>query len=672
MEKWIKRTISLGSGLFLTGKVNPSVIPYYPQKTKVSGEEERYFRRSYPEKVGVSSGRILAMLRALERERRANIHSLVVIKDGLVISECSHPGYGVNTWHLSHSMSKTLTGMAIGILVDEGILSVEERLIDIFPDIHSKDPRFSDITVYHLLTMSAGVRFSEAGSVSETRWTEAFFESGVAFAPGTQFSYNSMNTYILARIVVERTGMSLTDFVTERILRPLDITNFFWEIGPEGIEKGGWGVYMSAESWAKLGYMMLSGGEFDGVRILSERWVGEASRSHILTPDIVGPYNYGYQLWSSKKNGTYLFNGMLGQNVWVCPTNNIVVSFNSGNNELFQNSPAMAVIEKYLAYDLTDDLKESCFSGDLLELRAAEGEFFTSRHWVRPLEERHGITYALGLRNRTPYPEVWSELVGKYQFIKNNYGMFPLIIRAMQNNLRGTIDGVEFEREGDGIFFTFTEGGESYRLEVGFYDFKTSVIEYHGEKYIVKVIGEAMENEDREMIYKIELLFPEMPNTRMLKFSFDEDGGLRMRMSEMPNHKIADVFIEEMSLTNPALSFVFKLFEKRVGGNIVEVKLKEAFNPELVGARIGSENYVAIMDRERQRVRSNEKTARFVDGVVKRFFHDAEEELGENIPREKSGFQTFIGDIVERIKAKFPQKSKTEPAQLPPDDGENS
>ena len=660
MEKWVKRVISLGTGLFLTGKINPSVIPYYPQKTEISGEEQQYFPRVHPERVGVSSGRLLSMIKALERERRANIHSLVVIKDGAVIAECAHPGYGVNTWHLSHSMSKTLTGMAIGILVSDGLLSVDERLVDIFPDLHYKDPRFPNISVYHLLTMSAGVRFSEAGSISESHWTEAFFEAPLSYFPGSSFSYNSMNTYILARIVALRSGLSLTDFVTKRILAPLEIENFFWERGPEGVEKGGWGVYMSAESWAKLGYMMLSGGEFFGSRILPEEWVKEATRAHAIAPDIVGPYNYGYQLWTSENSDNYLFNGMLGQNVWVCPRNNIVVSLNSGNNELFQDSPAMAVVEKYLAADLSNDLHDSCHAGSYSELRDAEERFFVSRHWVRPYEPKGGLKYALGLASRTPYPEEWDQLLGKYNFIKSNYGMMPLIVRTMQNNMKSSLEGIEFERDGEQIYFTFTEGGESYRLEIGFYDFKETVLDYHGERYIVKVIGEAMENEDREMVYKLELLFPELPNTRMIKLSFNEDGSLLMRMSEMPNHKIADVYLEEMTLTNPALSLVFGIFEKRVGENIVAKKLRDGFNPVLTGARIGTENYTEIMDKEREVARVNLKNARLIDAVVKKFFHDAdaEEREAEVEDYERSGFRAFLGDVMDRIKAKFPQKKK--------------
>jgi len=650
----MKRVIELGAGLVFTGKANPSVVPYYPQKTEISGEEERYFHRSYPEKVGVSSGRILAMLEALEREKRANIHNLLLLKDGELICDCSHPGYSVNTWHLSHSMSKTVTGMAIGMLVDEGSLDTDTRLVDIFPHAYYHDERIADITVKHLLTMTTGVRFSEAGSVSESRWTDAFFESSLAFNPGEQFSYNSMNSYILAKIVCKVSGLGLMDFLKPRLFEPLHIDNVFWELGPEGIEKGGWGLFMSVESWAKLGLMMLEGGSFEGKRILSESWVKESTTGHAKTPDSLGHYDYGYQLWVSRDGEGFLFNGMLGQNVWVYPKNNIVLALNSGNNELFQNSPAMEVVEKYLALDLADDLTESCFGGDLVDLRRKEAHFFESRHWIRPYQQKKGISFRLGFRPKPHYPEEWDNILGRYHFSKNNLGILPLFVRAMQNNLKNSIDGVAFEREGDSIFFIFSEGGVNYKLEVGFYDFKETVLDYHGEKYILKVIGEAMEDEDREMLYKLEILMPEMPNTRKLKFSFDIDGRLVMRMSEMPNEKIADAFLRDMTVNNQRLAFFYGIVEKRVGKNFAKNKLIETFAPTLIGARIGDPNYISVMDEEREKLKAGEKTAKLINTVITKFLHDEDDIPEEEI--SQSGIRSFIGDIVERIKSKIPTK----------------
>ena len=194
MERWVKRTIELATGVVFTCKSNPSVIRYYPQKTEISGYEKPYFHRVNPEKRGVSSGRLLAMLKALEREKRSNVHSLICLKDGEVICECTHPGYEINTWHLSHSMSKTVTGMAIGMLVDDGKLSLDDRLVDILPEYAYRDDKIAEITVKHLLTMTTGVRFAEAGSVTESNWTEAFIDSSCAFKPGRDLAYNSMNS----------------------------------------------------------------------------------------------------------------------------------------------------------------------------------------------------------------------------------------------------------------------------------------------------------------------------------------------------------------------------------------------------------------------------------------------------------------------------------------------
>ena len=87
MERWIKRSVELATGLIFTGRQNPSVIPYYPQKTEISSYEERYFKRTYPERHGVSSGRLIAMLKALEKDKRVNVHTLVCLKGGEVICE---------------------------------------------------------------------------------------------------------------------------------------------------------------------------------------------------------------------------------------------------------------------------------------------------------------------------------------------------------------------------------------------------------------------------------------------------------------------------------------------------------------------------------------------------------------------------------------------------------
>jgi hypothetical protein len=227
--------------------------------------------------------------------------------------------------------------------------------------------------------------------------------------------------------------------------------------------------------------------------------------------------------------------------------------------------------------------------------------------------------------------------------------MVPLIVRAMQNNFRSSVDGIEFEREGDSIFFVYTEGGASYRLEVGFSDFKETVIDLHGEKYIVRVMGEAMEDEDRNMLYKLELLFPELPNTRMIKLSFTDEDKLLMRMSEMPSEKIAGVFMKEMNGTNPKMNAYMELIEKRIGKNTANKRMTDTFAPSLIGARIGSESYTRIMDEEREKLKLGEKTTRIVDTIIDKLLHEEDDEVNS---------RGFLGEIVDRIRSRIPQKAK--------------
>ncbi|MBQ8528273.1 MAG: serine hydrolase [Clostridia bacterium] len=618
MENWLKRAATLITSLTFPSDSSPSVVPFYPQKLEVSGEEKRYFQRSMPERFGISSARIYNMLCELEGERRANIHNLLILAGGEVIAECSRDGYGTGVWHLSHSMSKTVTGMAVGMLVDDGLLSVSTPLVKLFPEVPYKDKRFPDITVKHLLAMQTGVPFAEAGSVTETKWLETFFGSTLKFAPGSNFSYNSMNSYVLARIVARITGRSLTDFLEERLFSPLGITNYFWEMGPEGVEKGGWGLFLSPESWAKIGYMVLSGGVFEDKRILSEEWIEESTTCHAEAPMIDGDFNYAYQIWVGRSTEEILFNGMLGQNVWICPKNNLVVVVNSGNNELFQMSPAMDIIRKYLGCDIEDSLTRR----DVRVLHEREAHFFDSRRWVRPLEKKRGLLYFLHIRSRSGFDERWGEVLGTYAFPKNNVSMLPLFIAGMQNNMEAGLESFTFERVGESLIFSFREGGESYAVEAGLYEYKTTVLDFRGERYIVSVMAEALINKFGDEEYRLEFLFPEMPNTRMIRMYFTDEG-LQVEFSEVPNNRIVDMLLARVPETSSVAGFAITLLERRFGEDFIEKKVEEIFSPKLLGVSVDDPDCEEILRRLEAERAEESGTVRVLRSLVTRFFKES-------------------------------------------------
>ena len=648
MEKWKRRSIDLLTSLAFGVGGEIEVVPYYPQKTEVSRAEMPFFSRTLPEKKGISSKRLYNMLCELENESRANIHSIMVICRGEIICECSAEGYSTNEWHISHSMSKTVCGMVIGILVDEGKIKTDDRLVDIFPEIPYKDKRFPLITVDHLLSMTCGVDFAEAGAITEERWTEIFFSSSLKFTPGTKFFYNSMNSYILAKIAVELSGKSIKDLVGKRIFEPLGIENYFWEVGPENIEKGGWGLYLSAESWAKLGLMFMGGGSFDGKRILSERWVRMAGETHAISPDFNGDFNYGYQLWVARESNQVLFNGMLGQNVWMCPDNDIVVVMQSGNNELFQDSPMLEIIRRHLGGEIEDPIS---FKDAPMLTRKAK-DFFKVRRWVHPLDKQHGLFYFLGLKNKTPYDDSWDGILGTYKFPENNSGILPLFVRAMQNNLETSIDEMSLYRDGDSLFLAVKERDEVHRLEIGLYEYKDTVLDFRGEKYIVKAIGEASHDTDGSLTYRIELLYPELPNVLMLKLKKTLKDRIAVSMKEIPNDGIVDSMAFRLADSHSTVALLTNALDNKFGREVIRDRIRKTFAPTFVAADKSAPGYEIVVADEEAISREESALGRMIKSVVQKYIKYDED--GDGKP--DFNIKSIFTDIADRFRGKWGSK----------------
>ncbi len=649
MENWQLRAFNLLLGLGKPNETSPGVIDYTPSKPKISGDETGYFKRSSPERHKISSRRLSSMLFELEADENSNVHSLMVIKDGVVICECSHPAYDVNTWHLSHSMSKTLTGMAVGMLYDRGLINLNTPIVSFFPEFRYKDKRFKNICVKHLLSMSSGSSFNEVGAVTEEKWTQAFFEAPLIFAPGEDFAYNSMNSYILARIVCKISGESLTDFLKKRLFEPLHITNCFWEKSPEGIEKGGWGVYLSVESWAKLGLMMLNFGRFEGHRILSSDWVRKMTSAQAKPNKRSGEFAYGYHVWVNRRNDEFLFNGMLGQNVWVCPRNNIVVALTAGNNEMFQNSSTMAIIRKHLSGELDDTLDFHSRH----QLRIIQKGFFESRRYAKPLVRRRSITDILGLTAPEHFDTAWNALLDKTYVLRTNHvGLLPLFVRCMQNNLDAGIHSLHFERCGDALMLTVIEGNVAYSFEVGIYEYKFTTLNFRGEKYIVGVMGHATDDEHRHAVYKLEFVFPELPNIRKIKISIIDKERILIRFSEEPDDKIIQGLFEVFPVTNPRVGIVIDLLENKIGDNFISSKVEDVFNPSFVSADIRSPKFDEIMKNEERRASETSNLMKTLSSILERLSEQFEDLPEDGAERKQ---KSLIRDILSKIKRRIKQ-----------------
>lgn len=265
----------------LDGKTsNKAVVEMPPQKPFVAGNkaEGAHLPRASEQQIGKYKSYYESFLNEAILDKTIAPHNIIVVRDGLVVAERSYGAYRMDKWNTTYSMSKTLCGMAIGFLVDEGKLSLEDKITKIFAK-RNIIPSLGmlSVTIKQVLNMTSGSTFNETGSVTSDSWISDYLTGNTMYEPGTQFNYNSMNSFMLGAVVKEITGLGLVEFLTPRLFNPLGITDVYWELNPEGIEKGGWGLYILPEDMAKLGLLILNKGKYNGKQILSEQWTVMAS-----------------------------------------------------------------------------------------------------------------------------------------------------------------------------------------------------------------------------------------------------------------------------------------------------------------------------------------------------------------------------------------------------------
>ena len=585
-----KRGLDLLYDLLIRGKGGDILrIPYHPSKTVLPEPVEEYYPRATPESRGVESSRLSRMLAALEQDKHVNVHAISVLCDGAVICEATARPYDRSLPHVSYSLCKSITGMAIGLLRDEGRITLDEPAYRYFPqaDLPGRlGGRMRAITVRHLLTMASGVAFAETGSATDTEWVRAFFSSDVKFEPGSDFAYNSMNPYILSALVRVITGEGLVEYLRPRLFDPLHIRHIFWETCPRGIEKGGWGLYIAQEDMLKLGQLCLDEGVFEGSRLISREWLAEACTTQRTTPESCGIYDYGYQIWHAREGGSYLFNGMLGQNVWVCPQNRMVVAVNAGNVEFFQKSSMLAIIEQTLGcgyrrpYDILPPDKRA-----LRALRLREEHFYETRTWVKLLKEPGAFTRLMRrLRREVPHPlpAACAALSGKrFPLLENNSGILPLFVRLQQNNHTKGLRAIRPEKMGERFFVTFDEGeGALYRIEFGFYDYRPSLLEIGGERYRLCCAARFTVDEDGRALLMLHVVFPELAHERRFKLYYEEDPAT-LTLREVPGKELLAGLLR-MSMGEGRSRGLMGFIQSRLNMEYFLMKAYEKFEPVLL------------------------------------------------------------------------------------------
>lgn len=542
----------------ILGKTGGTRVDYFPQKPDFPFDAvyEQAFVRATPESQGISSDLFAALLRELDASKDTEMHHFMALRHGKVICECNFAPYPKGMWHITHSMCKSITGMAIGMLIEEEKLKLDENIYDIFPDhINAFSKIFRPvITVEHLLTMTSGVTFNESGIVSGNDWLGSFLNASVNGKPGTEFQYNSLNTYVLSAIVTKRTGETLTEYLTPRLFGPLGITKYYWETCPKGITKGGWGLFLCAEDMAKLGQLYLQRGKWNGQQLVSEYWIEISTARHLKTQN--GTYGYGYQLWMEQRPGSFEYNGMLGQNVIIYPDMDMVLVTNAGNKEMFQDCIMLNIIRKYFPvnYHPADVLPENPLSYSLLKRLCGELENGENNNrstslrgrWKRNVvsrrkhsDKKYSYRISAAVDRPSDHHSFMRAVSGRtYVMEQQNIGIAPLFVQVFHNNMTDGISEISFTYDAGNFYVSFTEGEVIHKLPVGFGRAADGCVDLHGEHYLVATLGEFARDENDIPVLKLEITFIEECVKRKAHIFFHEDNGIEIRWNETPGKKM--------------------------------------------------------------------------------------------------------------------------------------
>ena len=289
--------------------------------------------RSTPAAEGISTQAVINMMDSLMALPECDIHHVLVMRHGKVVAELHPAPFRAEDSHTLYSASKTFTSLAVGIAIDENLLRLDDRVMTFFPDKRSipVSDNMAAMTVRDLLMMASGMKPDWTMRNNSMDWVKDWLAKPVDDKPGSLFQYDSMCTFMLSAIVQRVTGQTMLEYLQKKLFTPMHITVADWETSPDGINTGGWGLRVQAETMAKLGQLLLNKGNWNGQQLVSADYV-EAACSRLIdggaketTPPTDGNQGYGYQVWQSKWPGSFRADGAMGQYTVVVPQEDLVV-----------------------------------------------------------------------------------------------------------------------------------------------------------------------------------------------------------------------------------------------------------------------------------------------------------------------------------------------------------
>ena len=321
----------------------------------LKAQETWRWQPSTPEEQGMDSERLAGAVDSLLEN--GGVHSVLVIRHGYVVLDAYFDPFTQGSLHDVASVTKSFTATLIAAAINQGYIeSAQQPVLDFFAgrDMANLDARKEAMTLENLLTMRSGLGCTTSDEtilyqmITTPDWVQFALDLPVVETPGSRFVYCSPNTHLLSAVIQAATGMSAAAFAQAQLFGPLDISEVIWPPDPQGVTTGWGDMRLAPLDMAKLGYLYLHDGVWDGQRLLPEGWVQAATAPHTPTS---GAEQYGYGWWILEP-GIYHALGAGGQNIYVVPDEDLVVVATQGST--FEGGPTADVISLILPAIVSD------------------------------------------------------------------------------------------------------------------------------------------------------------------------------------------------------------------------------------------------------------------------------------------------------------------------------
>lgn len=520
-------------------------------------------REICPERLGLSGRAMMDFEKRLEDED-IEYHTIMFIRHGKVAAECSRFPFTTDTVHCMYSISKNITSLAVGFAVNEKLLSLDTRLLDIFPEFTpaKRDRRLEKLTIKHLITMTSGKEPSYLLDKTKGDWAHQLLNTKWTADPGMHYRYTSENIYMLCAVIQKLTGQTVVEYLRPRLWEPLSIETPYWETDENGIEAGGWGIQLRAEDFAKIFVCIEQRGMWQGKQVIPFKWLNEAVLNYKRSfrngePGGTKTSGYGYTFWRDEEN--FYGEGMFGQIGYTIQSKDFVFIVTSGQCDTGKLWRAFrAYLQEAFITPIPDapanEELNRLFSTRRLDIIPAPGE-------RSPLEQR-----IEGKKIDLPKNTLLNA-------INMPFSVLPIPARFMLLYRAGNADDYTFSFGEDTCTLSWSEGDENVTVECGMDgQYRYTPVTLARRPYTFA--GAAFWTNDNELTVWLRPM--EAIARRILTFRFDGD-----RVTVIPSTS-PDIDTMMKSVTNEVRDSIKSGFLKKKTGPALR-KIESIVEPEMHG-----------------------------------------------------------------------------------------